>query len=172
MKLSVFFLVFLSLSGCLDKSLKSKLRPQIADTLTWLEKSNEVPGWAVGYQGKPSLHLKTTQWFEKAISVDEGLILMTHENAFIRSIAFKKLCTVHHSNVFDYLIKSYSDSTIIYKSGCVGCEFSEFDYYIESAGYPYRKEFWNRHFTEKQKITIDSLIATREYFKTLPPADN
>lgn len=150
------------------------IRQEIIDTLKILETFDNIPGGAVGPRGLPSTHLTTTHWFEKNITDNEAEILLNHANPFIKTISFRKLWRINHPDIFKIIINSYKDTLMVYESaGCEGLEYSLFDYYIKTAGYPFKTKDRNDRLTKEQKEIIDNLAMTSEYWisykKLMPP---
>lgn len=149
------------------------IRQEIADTLKLLETFDNIPAGVVGPKGQPSIHLKTTEWFEKNITDNEAEILLNHDNTFIKAIAFRKLWSINHSDIFKIIIESHNDTLTVYESaGCEGIEYRLFDYYLKTVGYPFRTKEGSNKLTKKQKEIIDSLAITSDYwisYKELMP---
>ena len=172
--IAVFFLTIASCTKSGRRFDSNGLRQEIIDTLLELERFDAVPGGVTGYRGEPSVHLETTDWFEKSITRKEAEILFKHENTFIKSIAFEKMWSGSYPKIFDVIIDSYSDTLMVYQE--VGCEhigYRLFDYYIMKAGYPFRTMEANKNLTTRQKEIIDSLATTKDYWikfkKRMPP---
>jgi hypothetical protein len=144
----------------------SQLRPNIVDTLRILEKHNAIPGTVVGPNGRPSKYLETTDWFQENINSSEAEVLFYHNNSFIKAMAFIKMCRDGNPNVFDIIINSYSDTTLVYeKSGCEVFPTIIFDYYLKTVRYPYILSIPNARFTQGQIVILDSMAQTHEYWR-------
>jgi hypothetical protein len=127
----------------------------VASKLLLLERYDEIPSNASGYEGSPSKHMAAKIEFKKLISIEDALILYNHPSGFIKTLVFKKLGYSKDSSVFDKLVDSFTDSAVVYRAE--GCELGAYklaDYYLEVIGYPNET---SSRFNTIQNSIIDSL---------------
>ena len=108
--------------------------------------------------------------FKKLLSVEDALILYSHPNSFIKTLAFKKLWYSDDKSIGTKIIESFTDSIDVIQSG--GCESSNSplsEYYLEIIGYPNNTFETTERLSDSEKTTIDSLATIYELNHSRPP---
>ncbi|WP_299215204.1 hypothetical protein [uncultured Dokdonia sp.] len=144
----------------------SEIRPEIKDTVLYIEKRNSIDTQYTGYSGSSSSLWKTQQWLINNAKKSELHQLMNYKNSAVKGVIFEGLLERKDSKVFDYIINSVDDEgTIHFQLGCVGNDFGLTEYYLFLVRSTTRKELTLKVrdylFSEDQIKILDSIVKTK-----------
>lgn len=149
----------------------SEIRPEIKDTVLYIEKRNGIDTKFTGYSGSLSSFWKTQQWLINTAKTSELHQLIKYENSAVKGLVFQGLLERKDSKVFDYIMNSVDDEgTVHFQLGCVGNAFGLTEYYLFLVSSPakedYTLEVQNYLFSEDQIKILDSIAKTKTRYLT------
>lgn len=139
----------------------TEIRKNIKDTILSIEQQGDVSARFIGYNAHESKQYHRGRWFMDNASSYELKKLINYENGAVKAYSFKALLERNDNNIYSYIVDSYDDETIVYsQSGCVGQEFSLFEFYIMEITPPFHinQSKYKLGFNHSQKEAINNLI--------------
>jgi len=140
----------------------TSIRNNVKDTILAIEKHGEVTSKFVGYSANLSPQYNRAKWFMAKASKDELIKLMNYDNSTVKAYSFKALLKQGDDNIYNYIINSYYEDSIVYiQNGCIGQDIPIFNYYIKLISPPYLKEELANNmlkFSHSQRKELNRLI--------------
>ena len=149
----------------------SEIRPEIKDTVLYIEKRNGIDSKFTGYAGRLSSFWKTQQWLINAAKTSELHQLIKYDNSTVKGVIFQGLLERKDPKVFDYIINSVDDEgTVHFQLGCVGNAFGLTEYYLFLISSPAKEDYTLKVqddlFTENQIKIVDSIAEIKTRYLT------
>ena len=137
------------------------VRSHIKDTILRIAEYNDVSSYFVGYDAHVSPQYDRAKWFMNNAETYELKKLINYNNGAVKAYCFKSLLKRNDVELFDYIVQSYHDKTMVYTtSGCIGGEYTLFEFYIEEITPPHElgSTAASYKFDEKEKAVLNELI--------------
>lgn len=161
--LSVSFLFLYEIEKPKHQFNWTNISTKVKDSVLVMAEYNEVTSRFIGYSANESQQYFRAKWFKETATDQELHQLIKYQNGTIKAYSFDALLKRKDPFIFDYIVNSFNDDTIVFLlSGCVGQEFKIFEYYTLQVTPPFAEESFRYsprfNFSVNQKEKLNQLI--------------